>query len=223
VSTVRAYLRVSTNDQATNGHGLDAQRARINAESIQRDWPEFCWYVDGGESGKDLDRPEMQRLLADMRRGDVLVVSKLDRLSRSLADFAMLLELAQKRGWTLVALDLGLDLSSPTGRLVAGVMASVAAWEREAIGQRTADGLAAAKVKGKLPGRRSRVPRQVQVRLLELRDSGMMLQEIADTLNAEGHLTVTGQPWACGSVHSSHRSARLEADARSVTLAEVLR
>ena len=102
-------------------------------------------------------------------------------------------------------------------------MASVAAWEREAIGQRTADGLAAAKVKGKLPGRRSRVPRQVQARLLELRDSGMMLQEIADTLNAEGHLTATGQQWACGSVHSSHRSARLEADARSVTLAEVLR
>lgn len=223
MSTVRAYLRVSTNDQATNGHGLDAQRARINAESIQRDWPEFCWYVDGGESGKDLDRPQMQRLLADMRRGDVLVVSKLDRLSRSLADFAMLLELAQKRGWTLVALDLGLDLSCPTGRLVAGVMASVAAWEREAIGQRTADGLAAAKVKGKLPGRRSRLPRHVQARLLELRDSGMMLQEIADTLNAEGHKTVTGQPWAVGSVHGSHRSARLEADARSVTLAEVLR
>ena len=79
--TVRAYVRVSTTEQATNGHGLDAQRATIAAEADRRGWTDLAWYEDGGASGKDMDRPAMRRLLADVRRDDVLVVSRLDRLS----------------------------------------------------------------------------------------------------------------------------------------------
>ena len=66
-----------------------------------------------------------------------IVVAKLDRLSRSLKDFALLMERAQKRGWNLVACDLGIDLSSPSGEFMAGVMSSAAQWERRIIGQRT--------------------------------------------------------------------------------------
>src|SRR5690606_28588647 len=139
-------------------------------EAVAKGWDDIEWYVDGGQSGRTLDRPQMQRLLGDLRRGDLLVVAKLDRLSRSLSDFAALLETAQKRGWNIVALDLGLDLATPTGRLIAGVRASVASWERETIGLRTSEALAAARRRGRLPGRRSQVPDHVQDRLLALRE-----------------------------------------------------
>jgi DNA invertase Pin-like site-specific DNA recombinase len=82
--TVRAYIRVSTADQATNGHGLAAQRSAIEAEAERRGWTGLRWYEDGGYSGKDLDRPAMRDLLGSVRRGDTLIVAKLDRLSRSL-------------------------------------------------------------------------------------------------------------------------------------------
>ncbi len=99
--TVRAYVRVSTDRQADVGHGMDAQRNAIQGEADRRGWESLRWYTDGGQSGKDLDRPAMQRLLRDVRRGDVLVVAKLDRLSRSLVDFAGLMERAQRERWTL--------------------------------------------------------------------------------------------------------------------------
>lgn len=211
--TVRAYARVSTQAQFDSGLGLEAQHASIDAEADRKGWADIEWYVDGGQSGKTMDRPEMQRLLADLRRGDMLVVAKLDRLSRSLSDFAVLLETAQKRGWNIVALDLGLDLATPTGRLIAGVMASVASWERETIGQRTSDALAAAKRRGTLPGRRSQVPDHVQDRLVALRET-MTLQQIADCLNDDGVATVSGGRWTTSSVHSAVRSAELEREAR---------
>lgn len=149
--TVRAYIRVSTADQATNGHGPAAQRSAIEAEADRRGWTGLRWYEDGGYSGKDLDRPAMRDLLGSVRQGDTLIVAKLDRLSRSLVDFASLMERAQRERWNVVALDLGVDLSSPHGEFLASVMAAIARWERRVIGQRTAEGMAAAKAKGVLP------------------------------------------------------------------------
>jgi DNA invertase Pin-like site-specific DNA recombinase len=70
-------------------------------------------------------------------------VAKLDRLSRLLKDFATLMERGQKKGWNLVACDLGIDLSTPSGEFMANVMGSAAQWERKLIGQRTRDALAA--------------------------------------------------------------------------------
>ena len=211
---VRAYQRVSTREQAESGLGLDAQREAIERWAA-RSGHDLIWYVDAGESGRSLDRPGVTRLLADLRRGDILVVSKLDRISRSLLDFAGLLQRSQREGWSVVALDLGLDLGTATGRLVAGVMASVAEWERATIGARTSDAMREAKRRGRLPGRRSALPLAVQDRLIELDDDGMLtLRERCDLLNAEGVPTATGLRWATGSLHAATRSARLERDAR---------
>ena len=149
--TVYGYLRVSTSEQALTGHGLDAQRDTIQQVAHRRGWTEVAWHVDGGHSGKDLDRPAMRDLLAKIRKDDVLVVAKLDRLSRSLVDFAGLMQQASRRGWSFVALDLGVDTTTATGRLVANVMASVSEWEREVIGQRTKEGMAIARAKGRVP------------------------------------------------------------------------
>jgi DNA invertase Pin-like site-specific DNA recombinase len=210
--TIYGYSRVSTNEQADR-HGISAQQDWIDREAAARGW-DVEHVVDAGWSGSTLDRPGIARLLSELRRGDVLVVARLDRLSRSLADFATLMQEAKRRKWSFVALDLGVDTTTPTGNLVASVMASVAEWERSVIGQRTKDALAAAKARGVLCGRRSQVPRDVQETMLQLREDGATLQAIADELNAADVLTVTGVPWRTSSVHGALRSATMERNAR---------
>ena len=90
-------------------------------------------------SGRTMRRPGLQRALGACRARDVdgIAVGKLDRLSRSLVDFAALLAEAQAGSWNLVALDLGVDLSTPSGEVLANIMASAAQWERRLIGIRT--------------------------------------------------------------------------------------
>lgn len=93
---VVGYLRVSTVQQE---HGIEAQRAAIAATAEQREW-DFEWIEDAGRSGKDINRPGVTGALSILRAGEAEApfVSKLDRLSRSLADFARLLELAGRQG-----------------------------------------------------------------------------------------------------------------------------
>lgn len=203
---VRAYLRVSTVEQADSGLGLEAQRSKILAEAQHRGWEDVEVYADEGVSGKSLNRPAMQRLLGDVRRGDVVVVSKLDRLSRSLLDAVGLMDQAKRRGWGLVALDLGVDTTTPTGRLVANVMASVAEWEREIIGQRTSEALQAAKAAGRRLGRTSLLPVEVQERIEAERAEGLTLQQIADGLNADAVPTPFNGKWWPSSIASVLRS-----------------
>lgn len=145
------YVRVSTDDQADSGAGLAAQRQAIEAECERRGWELVALHTDAGASGKSLTgRPALLDALEamDTGRAQVLLVSKLDRLSRSLLDFAGLMARAQRDGWNLVALDLGIDLSTPAGEFMASVMAAAAQWERRIIGARTRDALAAKRAAG---------------------------------------------------------------------------
>lgn len=212
--TVFGYSRVSTQEQA-EGHGLSAQRAQIDREARLRGW-DVVHVVDAGWSGSHLDRPGVQDLLGRLGRGDVVIVAKLDRLSRSVSDFASLLNIARRRGWALVALDLGVDTSTAVGELVANLMAAVAQWERRVIGARTKEAMAAARLKGVLPGRRSAVPPELQARVIAEREAGATMREIAATLNSDGLVTVTGSPWSHSSVYGALKSATLERDARLI-------
>jgi DNA invertase Pin-like site-specific DNA recombinase len=143
-----------------------------------------------------MKRPGLLRALESCRTGDVagIVVAKLDRLSRSLVDFAGLLADAQKRGYNIVALDLGVDLSTPQGEFLANIMASAAQWERRIIGQRTRDALAAKRERepGWKPGRPEQLPQKVRTRIKRMRTRGMSLSAIAATLNEEGVPTAHG-------------------------------
>jgi DNA invertase Pin-like site-specific DNA recombinase len=190
---VIGYLRVSTNEQANSGHGLDAQRAAIAAEAERRGWT-VQWLEDPGVSAKSLDRPGMQYALDLLRRGDAeaLVVSKLDRLSRSLSDFANTMEVARKERWALVVLDMNVDMTTPEGEAMAGLLAVFAQWERRIIGKRTKDGLAAAKAKGIRLGRPPEVDIDVASRISSLRIDGATLTEIAELLTAEHVPTARG-------------------------------
>jgi DNA invertase Pin-like site-specific DNA recombinase len=131
---VIGYIRVSTTEQGANGAGLEAQRAAIEAECLRRQW-QLVRIEEDVLSGRTLRRPGLQRALDACRstEADGVVVAKLDRLSRSLVDFAGLLAEAQAGGWNLVALDLEVDLSTPSGEFLANVMASAAQWERRLI------------------------------------------------------------------------------------------
>ncbi len=98
---------MSAPSQAESGLGLEAQRARLEAEAERRGWTDVSYVVDDGYSGKNLNRPGISAVLEDLAAGpaSVLAVAKLDRLTRSLSSFAALGERATREGWLLVVLD----------------------------------------------------------------------------------------------------------------------
>jgi DNA invertase Pin-like site-specific DNA recombinase len=198
------YLRVSTAEQADSGAGLAAQRAAVQAEAQRRGWVLLEVYVDAAVSGKAIaGREALAQALDAVKAGDadVLIVSKLDRLSRSLLDFAEIMRRAQAEGWNLVALDLGIDLSTPAGEFLASVMASAAQWERRIIGQRTREALAAKKAAGVVLGRPRTLSDEVVARMVAERQSGRTLTAIADGLNQDQVATAQGGlRWYAGTV-----------------------
>jgi DNA invertase Pin-like site-specific DNA recombinase len=187
------YVRVSTEEQADSQLGLAAQRAAIIAEADRRGWRLIEIVEDAGFSGKSLNRPGVRLVLEALKdkRADTLVVAKLDRLGRSLVDLAGLMDLAGKQGWALVAMDIGVDTTSLSGKAMAGMMAVFAELERGMIGLRTREALAAARERGTIVGRRSRLPREIIDRITSEREAGRSLRAIADGLNADG--VPTGQ------------------------------
>ena len=201
------YARVSTDDQASTGYGLNAQEATIRDACTQRGWTLTQLLRDEGESGKTLDRPALEKALHGVASGEAsgLVVAKLDRLSRSVVDCAVLLEWFTEAEATLVALDLGIDTSTPGGRLVANVFAATAEWEREVIAARTREGLQAARASGKVISRPSVVDDPNLVgRICRMRKRGRTLQQIADRLNADGVPTLRGgHEWRPSSVQTA--------------------
>ena len=187
------YVRVSTDEQADSQLGLEAQRAAITEEAARRGWHLVDIVEDAGFSGKSLNRPGMTLVLEALKekRADTLVVAKLDRLGRSLLDLAGLIDRAGKQGWALVALDIGVDTASLSGKAMAGMMAVFAELERGMIGLRTREALAAARKRGTVVGRRSTLPAHVIERIVAEHDAGRSLRAIADGLNAD--MVVTGQ------------------------------
>lgn len=221
------YVRVSTDDQATYGYGLAHQQRMIEDACEKRGWRYPTLYRDEGQSAKTLDRPALMsalRLIAD-READGLIVAKLDRLTRSVIDFALLLEWFTAAGATLVALDLQVDTSTPGGRLVANVFASVAEWERDTIAQRTKDGLAAARAQGKPTGRPAVADRpELVARIREMKDADLSLQAICDQLNSEGVPTARGaSEWRKSAVQSILGYRRRPTRRRIANLPELVR
>lgn len=222
-----AYARVSTSEQAERGYGLEAQATAIREACKARGWELVELIRDEGESGKSLERPGLRRALERLAAGeaDGLLVSKLDRLSRSVVDFGLLLEWFTEAELTLVALDLGVDTSTPGGRLVANVFASVAEWERDMIATRTKDGLAAIRAQGKPTGRPSVADDpELAERIRAMREQGMTLQAIADTLTAEGVPTARGAAkWRPSSVQAASGYRRPKPRRKHTALPELRR
>jgi DNA invertase Pin-like site-specific DNA recombinase len=193
-SVVVAYVRVSTQEQADSGLGIEAQITAIKADIQRRGWKLLKVCTDEGLSGKSLDRPGVTEALdlVTTGRAGTLMVSKLDRLSRSLVDFAGLMAQATSQKWNLVALDLGIDLSTPAGEFMANVMASAAQWERRIIGQRTKDALAAKRAQGVRLGRPNVLDPEIAAEIVAAHDAGAGWSQIARVLNDRGVPTAHG-------------------------------
>jgi DNA invertase Pin-like site-specific DNA recombinase len=191
---VIGYVRVSTEEQALSGAGLEAQRRAITAECKRRGWELVETLEDAGYSAKDMKRPGVQEALRALEAGDAkaLVVAKLDRVSRSMLDFAALMATAQKQSWALVALDCAVDTSTPAGEAMAHVLATFGQFERRLIGQRTKEALAAKKASGVKLGRPPTIPKAVVRRIRRQRANGDSFRAIADNLNQDHVPTAQG-------------------------------
>lgn len=191
---VIGYIRVSTTEQADSGLGLAAQRKAIRAAAEQRGWELVRIAEDRGLSARTLDRPGLLAAIDAVEKGDAhaILVAKLDRLSRSLLDFAGLMERSRRRGWAVIALDLGVDTTTPTGEMMANVLATFAQFERRIISQRTKDALAEKRAQGVKLGRPRTLPAEVVARIAAEREAGCSLAAIADGLNADGVPTSQG-------------------------------
>ena len=142
---VIAYSRVSTTDQADNGVSLEAQTAKLLAYASLYDLTIVETIEDAGESAKSLHRPGLQRALGMLKRGeaDGLVIVKLDRLTRSVADWQTLIDefFGERAGKQLMSVSDSIDTRTAAGRLVLNVLLSVAQWERETTAERTREAL----------------------------------------------------------------------------------
>ena len=172
------YTRKSSDEgleQAFNS--LDAQREACEAYIKSQAHEGWCLlpdrYDDGGLSGASLARPALQTLLADVRdrKVDIVVVYKVDRLTRSLADFAKLIELFDAQAVSFVAVTQQFNTTTSMGRLTLNVLLSFAQFEREVIGERIRDKIAASKKKGMWMGGVPPLGYRVQDRKLVIVDS----------------------------------------------------
>jgi DNA invertase Pin-like site-specific DNA recombinase len=161
------YVRVSTDLQELNGAGLDAQRAAIEAECERRGRLLATVYDDVASGGSMTKRLGTSEALAAIERGDAtaVVVARLDGLSRSLVDFAALVDRSRRKGWEIVVLDLGVDTTTPNGEAMTGMLAVFAQWERGMIGQRTCEALAMKKANGVRLGRPPVLDEKVRPRI----------------------------------------------------------
>ena len=192
---VIGYTRVSKENRDGTGVSLDEQADWLGNEAKRRDLNLFIVSEGDGVSGKAMrNRPELKRALELLAKGEAsaLMVKKLDRLTRSVADFLTLLELSQRQGWALIIGDLDIDTSTPMGEAMATICATFAQLERKRIAERTSDALQLKKAQGMTLGRPDRTSAETVAKVQAMRETGASLQTIANLLNAQGVPTSQG-------------------------------
>ncbi len=138
------YIRVSTDAQREEGYSIDAQKEMLTAYCVSKSIKKYDYYIDGGFSGSNIERPELARLIEDIKQGKIgcVIVYKLDRLSRSQKDTLYLIEdVFNPNGVDFISLNESMDTSTPIGRLMLGILSAFAQLERENIKERTSMGM----------------------------------------------------------------------------------
>lgn len=169
-----AYCRVSTADQTTDNqvqeiaaHGFAVEAKRVIAETVSG-------------SVAAMERPGFAKLMDKLESGDVLIVTKLDRLGRNAMDVRATIEALANEGVRVHCLALGgMDLTSPAGKMTMGVINAVAEFERDLLIERTQSGLARAKAAGKALGRPSALSEESQEEIIQKRRDGVSLATLA--------------------------------------------
>ena len=144
-SKVGVYCRVSTREQAELGFGIDVQMNKINAYLSLFDYEVdyIRYFVDEGISVKSMKRKRLQEMFDQVKKGelDLVIIYKLDRLSRSVIDVYSIIEMLNRYGCNLIAVMDKIDINSANGRMLVGMLAIISQWERETISERTNDGM----------------------------------------------------------------------------------
>lgn len=219
------YIRVSTDKQADHGVSLESQQAKLEAYAALYELELVDIIIDAGVSAKTLERPGLQQALSMLKKGqaDALLITKLDRLSRRVKDFATLIEeYFSSDKMSLLSVTDSIDTRSAAGRLVLHVLMSVAEWERATISERTTEALAHKKAKGERTGG---VPYGYQVaadgrtlrpleaeqgviqRVKHHRSAGLTIRAIVAQMAKEGFVGRTGKPFIIGQVHKMLKAA----------------
>lgn len=208
------YVRVSTSDQAEHGVSLAAQREKLAAFAALYDLDLIEVVADEGLSAKNLDRPGLQGALAKLAKGeaDALIAVSLSRLTRSVKDLGTLVDsYFGPKGAALLSVSENLDTRTSGGRLVLHILGAVAAWERDAVCERTSAAMQHKKARGEYIGGRAPYgfalasdgslvahegEQQTVARARALDAEGRSLRSIAATLASEGHMTRNGGAFA---------------------------
>jgi len=204
------YVRCSTEDQRSNGLSIEVQTARLQAWAMLNDVA-LTIHTDAGISGKSIhNRPALQRCLAAMRPGAVLVTCALDRLSRRTIDALQIAETLAKRGAELVSLKEQIP-AGPAGKLILAVLASLAEIERDQVSTRTKSAMAYLAEQGRYTGGRAPFgwtvgsdgvlvenaeEMAVVVEVRALRDGGVTMRGIVEVLRERGRVSRVGKPFA---------------------------
>lgn len=163
------YVRVSTPDQAESARNQQHQLEQHGCEKIFTDIA----------SGARATRPGMQAALAYAREKDTIAVTRLDRLGRSAVDTLKTVQELNERGVHIEALDTQLDTSTPAGKLVLSVLASLAEWERNLLIERTREGLQHARAQGRIGGRPPKLTSEQQQAVMSSLGQGMSENQVA--------------------------------------------
>ena len=202
------YIRVSTDKQADQGVGLEAQKTKIEAYAMLYDLEMVDYVIETG-SAKDTHRDGLQEALGALTSGkaEALIVVKLDRLTRSVADLGRLVETYFQKH-ALLSVGEQIDTRSAAGRLVLNVLASVSQWEREVIGERTSAAMQYMKAQGQYTGGKppygfqvvngelieNEAEQSVLALVRKYRNKGLSLRKIAETLADKGVNSRAGKP-----------------------------
>lgn len=180
MSRAAIYARVSTKEQST-----EAQVAQLTAYCQARGWTDVAVFRDEGISGVRDNRPELDRLRQRMMAGEfsAVVVSKMDRLGRSLGMILRFWDEADAAGVRVIVIDQGIDTSTPAGRLQRNMLAALAEFERELILERTRAGIARARALGKKFGAPRRISESVAREVRARRERGESLRMISQRMN----------------------------------------
>ena len=162
------YARVSTKDQ-----NLDTQIEQLEAAHVDRIFQEKV-------SGTTTQRPQLDQLLATLRAGDTVTVARLNRLGRNSAHIMQLVADLNARSVRFVALDLGIDTATPAGRLVLGIFAALAEYDRESIRERSQNGIELAKAQGKHLGRPAGVDQAALRKVKAALDAGFSIKKTVE-------------------------------------------
>ncbi len=214
------YIRVSTEEQADSGVSLEAQRDRVESYCRAKEWELLETISDPGCSGKDLRREGIQKVLSlcGRRTVDVVVVAKLDRLTRHVADLGYLTrDIFTKNEVALASVAESIDATTAAGQLMLNILGSVAQWERDIISERTRDAMAFKSKNGKRVGAvpygydlgvdgeilvRNVLEQKTIANMKQMRRQGFSYQRIADRLYTRGIASKAGGIWYPKTVRS---------------------